>query len=250
MKKFTCVLFALVLVFSLIVPQMSAKATGDECQTVNYEFTTYDNGMGGLWAVDYFKSKVTLCPVDENTYTVIYVDDESPFATIDGNSPGGNGPLASDVIGTINGGITRTVEGVLKDDIPSNVGPIDYRGMPRPINYEAPFFDSITSNHVVSWGWDYLAACSGEVWHDNELSEALYDAVGPNAIMGDITLANNCLPPPEEKHKSCSWARDVIEGKQKYKDEARRYMKNHPTCQFTFRGYYWYWAAHPELMKK
>ncbi len=190
-KVFRKILILFVLVLTLLGMFASSRpAKAAACSTHIYDFVTYDNGMNGKWGVDHFHSLLTVCQTGVNTYTVTYNDDGSQFVTLNAKSPGGNGitTVSAGVQGTIYGGITQTVQGVLKASIPSSVGTIDWRGHTSPIPYLSPFFDSYTVTGTLSWGWTYKT-CGNGTWVDNDASEAAFGTSGPNSLMGDITGA-------------------------------------------------------------
>lgn len=239
-KLFFSLLIAIAMLASLV-----GIVSADGCQTfTRYVTGNSDSGVGGFWAYDTFTSTFTVCPDSEGEGDwIVTRNDSGTFESWSGTSPNGTGLIGDGVEGTINGTWTIYVNGEIDPSAAANLGSVDYQCdhngqcvFPEP-TLALIFQDGFTADYGDDWTWTYVA-CNGETWVNSAAGNS-----------GDITLKANCPPPPQKKPgKTCAWARDVI-ATHKYTDEAQRFLKNHPTCQFTFKGYYWYWAAHPELLK-
>ena len=167
----------------------SAKAITSIVST--YDFITTDNGMQGLWATDYFHSTVTITPEEkEGCYQVVREDGGTFESLPDAKSPGGaEGTLIGNgTTGTISGGITEIICGVLRETPLSNDTPEDLRNgeySSYEQKYFHRYFSEIASGNITSWGWTFTT-CNNGTWVDNERTEALYNSDGPNPTMGDI----------------------------------------------------------------
>ncbi len=197
-KKFffvVVVLLALIFVFSFDSPKQ-VQAEGNQqaaCQNAVMDLITYDNGMQGLWAVDHFHRSIVICDLGGGSYSFEFTD-SGWFETIGGPSPGGSGNVDPGVTGSVTGGSQLTIQGVLKDPMPTYIVH-DFRN-DSPRDYFGPFFDSITSRTYNDWGWEFTT-CDGRRWTDNDATETLYSQIGPNDQMGDITGSEaDCPTPP------------------------------------------------------
>ncbi len=182
--------------------------------SVNYRYTTYDNGMKGLWAVDHFVSQVTIESLGGEIYRVaVPASAGSYFETLAAKSPGGDGStkVAAGVRGSITGGMVLLVRGVIKNPLPKSVT-IDFRGVTKP-NYLSPFFDSIASKTYLSWGWTF-ASCGNGTWVDTPETERAYSSSGPNALMGDVKgEIADCQKQQKDEPKWFDPGDDRVEGK-------------------------------------
>jgi len=189
MKKF---LIGILSALMLVILGVSSIKAESPVATATYDFTTYDNGMNGKWAVDTIHATLSFYET-EGGYRVERVD-TGTFETIDAESPGGDGSttVSAGVLGTITGGITVWVEGNLLDEFPTHVGPIDLTESQEDYfgKYYAPFFEDGEGEIVEwgDWGWTY-STCNNGTWVDNEETELAWKSseVKPVDIMGDIT---------------------------------------------------------------
>lgn len=154
--------------------------------TYDYNFKTLDNGMNGLWATDYFQSRITITPTTGNCYNVVR-DDGGTFQVIDNaKSPGGDGstPVGNGTKGNIEGGAALTICGTiinspdLSDDDMTTGTYANYA-----VKYFHRFFSSVSSYDITDWGWTF-STCFNGTWTDNNETETAF-ASDPNA-MGDI----------------------------------------------------------------
>lgn len=184
-KRLTFGITTILVALALLVPT-TAFAADDFVGTYTYDWITYDNGMGGIWATDFFHSQVSIWDLGDGYYDVVFVDGGS-FVTLDGYTPGDEElPLVAGIGGAISGGVHIVVRGDLEESIPSHVGPIDYRGGGGWSNYLSPFFDDFRIVEWLDWGWAF-ASCGNGTWVDNEQTEAAYASDGPNDLMGNIS---------------------------------------------------------------
>lgn len=183
-KSLTFGITAIATVLALLIPTAAFAGSEVFVGTYTYDWTTYDNGMEGLWATDFFHSQVSIWDLGDDYYRVVFVDGGT-FETLDANSPGGNGHVDAGITGNVYGGVSIIVAGDLEEEIPSHIGPIDYRSGGGWSNYLSPFFDDFQIVEWESWGWSFVS-CGNGTWVDNEETEAIYNSEGPNPVMGDV----------------------------------------------------------------
>ena len=135
---------------------------------VSYRFVTIDsNTHGTYWAYDTFYSTVTIVNKGVNLWQLTWVDTGS-FISWSSYSPSGTGTIGDGVIGTISGGQTITVNGVLKSSLPSYLGYYDFQcdhdaNCPGYVSWRTMMFDSVTSYTYNQWAWTYVT-CGNGTW--------------------------------------------------------------------------------------
>jgi hypothetical protein len=191
-RRVTYGITAIATILALLVPTAAFAAPPATVHppefvgTYNYIWTTYDNGMGGLWATDFFNSQVSIWKLGFGLYRVVFVDGGT-FETLDADSPGDPSlPVAAGITGNISGGVSIIVSGFLRHGLPSMVGPMDFRSGGGWTNYLSPFFWFPRVLEWEQWGWSHNS-CGNGTWVDNEETEEAYAEEGPNALMGNIS---------------------------------------------------------------
>lgn len=189
MKKFLIGIIASLILIPVVVVSTEAVTFP---LTSTYDFITTDNGMQGPWATDYFHSNVTITPTEQEDCYEVVREDSGTFEVLPGSmSPGGeDGSLVGDgTVGTISGGLTDIVCGILRESpLPNDTSEDLREGSYNSYEdkYFHRYFSEIRSGNITAWGWTY-STCNNGTWVDNEETESIYNGEGPNAQMGDIT---------------------------------------------------------------
>jgi len=173
------------LVFVGLFGSSLAMADAPDCYDSVMDLVTYDNGLGGLWAIDRFHRTVRVCDFGGGNFTLTFTD-TGTFETLGGPSPGGTGTVDAGVMGTVTGYGALNITGVLADPFPTHVTH-DFRG-DNPRRYFDAFFSIITTAQYTNWGWTFVACGTSGTWVDNA------DTEGGIAPMGDITGAPQACP--------------------------------------------------------
>ncbi len=206
MKKFLVGILSALMLVGIGASPVKANAPVELVGTYTYDFSTYDNGMNGLWAKDNFHSTVKIyqLPKDNDYDYKVVREDTGTFEVISGaKTPGGDGEtvVGDGTKGTIIGGETVYVNGSLKE-VTSPVGPKDWTTDERSgdwydlenlekigsVPYYEPFFNSENARGSFiadDWGWTYMT-CNNGTWIDNAETESAYPE---GDVMGDITGA-------------------------------------------------------------
>lgn len=172
-------------------------------KTYSYSFDTKDNGMPQvLWAVDHFKSTVTITPTGAGCYDVVRADGGTFDGITNAKSPGGDGTtyVGAGTTGTVTGGITLNICGTLNpnpDTSWEDVSIGTYANYAE--KYYHRFFSSISSYTYGDWGWTF-STCFNGTWIDNEETEAAWPSA---TVMGDIK--GTYIPCPQEQCKNDGW---------------------------------------------
>lgn len=206
-----------------------------------------DSGVNGnWWGRDAFSMSGTFCATGSpNQYNLTTVRTGS-FSTFAGDSPDGTGSVGEGVTGSMTGTAYLVVNGTLKSPLPTNLPPMDLGCTSASCNavssyetYLAQLFEpGFTYTFNEDWGtFTYTTCDNSQMW---------VNAASGNT--GDITLKSVSCPQPKER-MNCNTAWSVIDGKNVDKSGALRYIRHHKFCRDNwYKGYYWYWASHPELM--
>lgn len=205
MKK---IIFSLIIA-TLFLATFGASSVKAESTSYTYDFITYDNGMHGLWATDYFHSTVTITPSGGDCYDVVRTDGGT-FEVLPGaSSPGGDGDtkVGDGTKGTISGGLSMNICGALIDN--PDLTTEDLRGYVNPTDFYAGkyfhrFFSDVTNETWKDWEWTF-STCGNGTWIDNDDTETLYGTVGPNGVMGDIKGAYISCQTIKDQCKKGGW---------------------------------------------